>query len=290
MFSQRGRLHRALTLWMLVLIGTSGSSSVMAVAFKTQYITIPFTEADGRILQLQTMVLFPDASGRFPLAVISHGSPRHDTDRARVAPGDFLSAGRWLLNQGYAVAIPIRRGYGQSQGVWAEGFGSCQNPDYVRAGRASAQDIEAVIRYMQDQSFIDAHRIVLIGHSAGGWASIAAASDNTPGVIAVIAFAPGRGSQVPDEVCGGDALATAAGIFGTTIRVPTLWIYSDNDHFFGPKLARSIFDDFRATTHSTAEFVDGPSCGPDGHMLVRICPDAWHSVVAAFLQKVVGGH
>jgi dipeptidyl aminopeptidase/acylaminoacyl peptidase len=148
----------------MVLIGTFGFSPTMAAAFKTQYITIPFTQADGSILHLQSMVLIPDFGGRFPLAVIGHGSPRHDYDRAREAPGDFLSAGRWLLDQGYAVVIPMRRGYGQSQGVWAEGFGSCQNPDYVRAGRASAQDIEAVVKYMRDQSFIDAGRNVLIGH------------------------------------------------------------------------------------------------------------------------------
>jgi dienelactone hydrolase len=288
---QRGRLLVALTFWVPVFFGTFGSPPAVAARFTTQEMTIAFTQTDKSVLQLATLVLIPETGGRFPLAVVSHGSPRHDYDRARMAPTDLLSVGKWLIDQGYAVAIPMRRGYGLSNGQWAEGFGSCQSPDYARAGRASAQDIEAVISYMRGQSFVDASRVILIGHSAGGWGSIAAASETPPGVVAVVAFAPGRGSLAPDEVCGGgDALISAAHLFGTTTRIPTLWIYSDNDHFFSPKLARSIFDAFRATTHGTAEFVESPSCSLDGHMLLNRCPDAWHSVTAAFLGGAVGGN
>jgi hypothetical protein len=106
-------------------------------------------------------------------------------------------------------------------------------------------------------------------------------------VVTAIAFAPGRGSLATGQ-CGGDALVAAAGVFGTTVQVPSLWVYSENDQFFGPKFAMSIFDAFHATTHATAEFVHGPSCGQDGHMLLQRCPDAWHSIVATFLQKSVG--
>jgi dienelactone hydrolase len=145
-----------------------------------------------------------------------------------------------------------------------------------------------VVRYMRGQDFVDPARVVLVGHSAGAWGSIAAISDASPGVVAAVAFAPGRGSRAPDDVCGGETLAAAADVFGTTTRVPTLWIYSENDHFFGPRLARNIFDAFHATTHGAAEFVAEPSCSQDGHMLIRRCPEMWHGVVAAFLQKSVG--
>jgi pimeloyl-ACP methyl ester carboxylesterase len=83
-------------------------------------------------------------------------------------------------------------------------------------------------------------------------------------------------------------LATAAGLFGKTTHVPTLWIYSENDHYFGPKLAQDVYDAFHATTQGSAEFIEDPNCGYDGHMLIRRCPDVWHPSVAAFLQKTVG--
>jgi len=195
--------------------------------------------------------------------------------------------GQWLVSLGFAVAIPMRRGYGTSQGAWAEGFGSCAHPDYADAGRASAEDIEAVITYMRRQAYVDANRIVLIGQSAGGWGSLAVASEIPPGLVGAVLFAPGRGSLAADEVCGADALVAAAGLFGKTTHVPTLWIYSENDHYFSPKLARDLYDGFHAATDGPAEFIEEPRCSRDGHMLLFRCPDVWHTSVAAFLQKTV---
>jgi dienelactone hydrolase len=194
-----------------------------------------------------------------------------------MSPNDFFSVGKWFAELGFAVAIPMRRGYGHSFTSFAEGYGSCTNPDYVGAGRASAQDIEAVVGFMRRQPGVDPNRVVLIGHSAGGWGTLAAASENPAGLAAAIVFAPGRGSTSPGQVCGGDALAAAAGSFGAAVHVPSLWIYSENDHFFSPPLAHQIFDAFQGASRAPAEFLAEPACSEDGHMLVRRCPDLWHA-------------
>jgi dienelactone hydrolase len=270
-------------LLLMVAACTTGADHITPTQ---RFVAIPFAQADGTILHLAALEITPSPGGRFPLVVISHGSPRRDSDRPGMSPGQYEAVGQWFAERGYAVVIPMRRGYGKSEGPWSESFGSCQTPDYVRGGLGSAQDIEAVVAYMRDQSFIDPDRIVLVGHSAGAWGSIAAASANPPGVVAAIAFAPGRGSLAPDEVCGGDALVRAARSFGATTRIPTLWIYSENDHFFAPKLARDIFDAFHAGTQAKAEFIAAPSCGRDGHMLVLRCSSDWQSAVAAFLQEL----
>jgi dienelactone hydrolase len=254
-----------------------------------QYIGIPLTQPDGTMVHLVALAMVPDGTGPFPLAVISHGSPRDAAVRARMAPGTYQGVGQWLADQGYAVVIPMRRGYGQSQGQYLEGSGSCGSPDYIRSGLVSAQDIAGVIDLMRGQSFVDAKRIVLVGHSAGGWASLAAASQNPPGVVAVVVFAPGRGSTAPDEVCAPAALVGATAQLGRTDHVPTLWIASENDHFFGPALARGMFDAFHAASPAPAQFVAMPSCGRDGHELVLRCPDDWHATVAAFLRQTAGG-
>ncbi len=290
MIPHRCHVRWALALSMLVLTGAFGSPGIAAPLYRTLSMEIPFTETNGGVLRLQTLVLVPQGGGRFPLAVLSHGAPRKDSDRPTMSPADLLDVGTWLVGQGYAVAIPMRRGYGLSQGPYAEGYGSCSHPNFVRAGRSSAEDIEAVVRYMRGQSFVDADRVVLVGHSAGAWGSLAAASEDPPGVVAAVAFAPGRASRAPDEVCDGNGLVAAARVFGETTRIPVLVIDSNNDHYFSIRLAKSIFEGFSATTHATAEFVDAPGCFSDGHMLIHWCPNAWHSAVALFLQKTAGGN
>ena len=74
----------------------------------------------------------------------------------------------------------MRRGYGSSQGEWAEGYGSCSEPDYAKAGRAGANDIAAVAKYMSGQSYVSKGKWISVGHSAGAFATIALTSDAPP--------------------------------------------------------------------------------------------------------------
>src|SRR5258706_10829249 len=99
---------------------------------------------------------------------------------------------------------------------------------------------------MAHQPYVDGGRVMLIGISAGGFASITAAAQQTPGVVAVLNFAGGRGSDAPDSVCSPDVLVQAYGELGHTVRVPALLLYAQNDHFFGPALAQRFFARFTA--------------------------------------------
>ena len=144
----------------------------------------------------------------------------------------FPSVSNWLLGRGYMVALPLRRGYGQTGGPWLENFGSCSSPDYYRAGLTTAQDIRTVIDYFRGRTEVQRDRILLIGWSAGGWGSLAAASQNPPGVFAVINFAGGRGGGHPQVGnCAPRRLVDAAARYGSTARIPTLWLYAANDSF-----------------------------------------------------------
>jgi dienelactone hydrolase len=74
--------------------------------------------------------------------------------------------------------------------------------------------------------------VIVIGQSAGGWASIALSSVNPPQVKAIITFAAGRGGRVdgkPNNNCAPDRLVEATAGFGRTSRVPMLWFYIEND-------------------------------------------------------------
>src|SRR3981189_145505 len=144
---------------------------------------------------LRTRIFRPAGQGPFPLAVVSHGSPPDASRRPVMEVPTFASASNWLLQRGYMVALPLRRGYGETGGPWRENYGSCGNPDYYRAGLVPAEDIQAAIGFFRARSDVARDRILLIGWSAGGWGSLAADSQNPPGVFAVLNFAGGRGGN-----------------------------------------------------------------------------------------------
>ena len=132
---------------------------------------------------LQTRVLRPPGSGPFPLAIVSHGSPADAAQRPNMEIPTFASVSNWLLARGYMVALPLRRGYGQTGGPWLENFGSCGSPDYHRAGLTTAEDIRTVIDYFRGRTEVQRDRILLIGWSAGGRGSLAAASQVRPAYL-----------------------------------------------------------------------------------------------------------
>ena len=283
--------------FLAVLIGLMGCTQPDAPpdaqTYRVSPVRVPFPQSNGPTLQLNALVFAPNRPGRFPLAVVSHGTAPsfHAGIAASIsAPSDFYAVGAWLAQQGFAVVIPQRRGYGASEGKIADYAGSCEHPDYVRAGRATAHDIAASIRFMRNQDYVDGDRVVLVGLSTGGWGSIAAASENLPGVVGVVAFGAGHGVNSPGQVCDAPALVAAAGRFGTITTTPVLWIYANNDMHVGPDLSRDLFDAFQATTHGPTEYIRRWNCaaGVDGHLMMQVCPHYWHDTVKAFLGSAAG--
>jgi dienelactone hydrolase len=262
----------------LAALAMFASPSIGAAA--DEIVAVP-TSTD---VEMQTRVLRPAGRGPFPLAIVSHGSPTSASQRADMEVPQFPAASDWLLARGYLVVLPLRRGYGNTGGAWAETYGPCANPDFYRAGLASAQDIEAALRVFRVRPDVARDRVLLVGWSAGGWGSIAAASENPPGVFAVINFAGGRGGGQPPQVgnCAPQRLVEAAGRYGATARIPSLWLYAANDKFFAPELSRKMFD---AYVHAggKAEYVALPAFHADGH---RVFPDGralWQQPVETFL-------
>jgi dienelactone hydrolase len=203
-----------------------------------------------------------------PLVVINHGSD--ETTREAVSMPVFYWLSKWFVDRGYVVVLPQRRGHGATGGDLAEGRDTCANPDHYAAGLAAADDIEAVLRYMAEQPFINPSRMVVAGVSTGGWASLALASRNPAGVELIVNFAGGRGGHAygePNAVCGRDRLIEAAGAYARGARVPTLWIYADNDSYFDPELAGAMASAWRSGG-GRAELRVVPAHGDEGHDLV----------------------
>ncbi len=195
----------------------------------------------------------------------------------------YEAQARAFAAMGFIVVVPTRRGYGDSEGAWAEDYGPCSSPDYYGAGLESSRDIAATIAAAKALPGADANRIVLVGQSAGGWGSIAASTLDIPGVRAVVNFAGGRGSQSVDSVCNEGELVRATGRYGRASKVPQLWLYSANYHYFNPAIARRMHAAFVAAG-GKADLVEAPAWGSDGHLYFRNVAD-WAPRVRAFLEQ-----
>lgn len=244
--------------WLLALLLLSAPVS----AQETRLIPGP----DGSRLQLR---LCPaPGSGDHPLVLINHGAqPRPEIRVQLVLPGCDSEPVRWFTGQGYTVALPMRRGHGASTGEWVEGFGPCDDPDFLRVGRETARDIQAALDALLGAPGIQPAGAVVLGESAGGWGSIALAAQRPAGVAAVINVAGGRGGWAGGRArtnCAAPRLVQNVAEFGATARVPMLWLYAGNDSFFGPSLAGALFESFIAAG-GQAEMTMLPPWEQDGH-------------------------
>jgi dienelactone hydrolase len=266
------RLARRREIFLSICIGVSAWGPAIAADTdsREQVHSVPVTDARGRIVQVQTRICRPAGDAPATLVIINHGSPANSAERPKMQVGRCQTeAAQWFLSRGYVVAFPLRRGYGETGGVWAEDSGGCPNPDFVRGGLETARDIDAVVNYAAGLPFVRHEGVVVIGQSAGGWGAIAYDSAPHPKVAAFIVMAGGRGGHMhdrPNNNCRPDLLADAAGHFGKTATTPMLWIYTANDSFFAPQIARGLWHSF-TTAGGQADLHQLGAYDGDGHHL-----------------------
>jgi dienelactone hydrolase len=288
MNSKQPRFHSLLPGLALLLLTAAAAAPAMADITVSE-IRIPMTAkgmfSDARV-ELAATVYKPEGAGPFPLMLMNHGAPRSKEDFPKVK--NFFSwQARYFAQRGFVVINPVRRGYGASDGPWAENYFTCGNPDYIFAGSESAKDIRAALDYGRAQPYVDANHVVLLGQSAGGFGVLALSSQNPPGVIGTISFAGGRGSRGPDDVCNDKKLVAAFRHYASTTHVPMLWFYSENDRFFGPALARRMGRAYQdGGVDLDLEIV--PPDGDDGHNFFRGKSNlaVWAPVTEAFFRKL----
>lgn len=270
-----------------LLIGTAPAAALegteVAIPLKTRGVL------GERTVTLVATEYRPEGAGPFPAIVLSHGSPGNPAERVGYT-AKYPVASAVFVKWGFVVLNPVRRGYGKTGGAWEEGFGSCTGPFYVDAGLETAKDIKAAVAYLRERPGVDPDRLVLVGQSAGGWGSLAAATDGDLPIRGVVNFAGGRGGKqggIANNNCAPDQLVAAAGTLGKRTKAPTLWLYTANDQFFSPTLSRRMYEAYteaggRAVYHLL------PAIGNDGHALMTMPKGVplWEDKVAAFLREI----
>lgn len=259
-------------LWTLALaLGCIAASSAGALGdTRDELYSVPVVDGAGRTTLLKTRICRPSGDGPSTLVVINHGSPANADDRPKMKLGSGgHEAAQWFLERGYVVGFALRRGYGETGGGWAEDFGGCDRADYFRAGLETARDIDAVVNFATRLPFVRPERAVVVGQSAGGWGTIAYDSVPHGKVAALVVMAGGRGGHrknLPNNNCRPELLIESAGRYGATAATPMLWIYSANDSYFAPSLARGMWQAF-ARAGGKGDLEQPGPYDDDGHHL-----------------------
>ncbi|MBV8047762.1 MAG: prolyl oligopeptidase family serine peptidase [Paludibacterium sp.] len=252
MFSLRFRLVVTVLMGVLLAQGMPVAAAAMRdEVFQVEKSHTLFT------VQLSVRLFAPLGPGPFPLIVINHGKAPGKAfmqqDRA------FYFQAREFVKRGYAVLVPTREGFGSSGGHFQE-----QACNAAHTGELQADDIELSINYAKTLPYVDGSRIVVIGQSVGGLATMALGERNLPGVLGLIDMAGG----IRYDSCAGwrqgdiDAFAQ----YGAQSRAPALMIYGDNDTYWGPgpEMPKALSTAYRQAG-GRATFVDVGVFKQDSH-------------------------
>ncbi len=245
-----------------------GAQGVEGEPYRLQQWLVPSPDPETAS---RALLLRPSGEGPFPLAVIAHASTQNALRRAQMPQPEYRALAGWLVARGFAVLVPERPGHGATGGKYLEDQGGCDEADFARSGRVTADEIAVAAGLLRQQSFIRPEGAVVIGHSAGAWGALALAGEDPKAIAAIIAFAPGRGghaNDLPDRVCAPHTLTAAANEFGKKARVKVTWLVAANDSYFSPTFSRQLVDAFRAGS-GKVDFQVLPAHGSEGHWLVE---------------------
>ena len=146
---------RSLTLALLLLPALGGCAlpsaraATLETSLREEIHTVRVAQADASIV---VTTFRPGGAGPFPWIVLSHGTaPTAAANRALGCYRPLAPVREWV-QRGYAVVVPVRRGYGASGGdKFGDSYGSCARPDFRRAGEGAALDLLATVEWAKAQ-------------------------------------------------------------------------------------------------------------------------------------------
>ena len=247
----------------LTVFGTLASVSTASAentdpSINEQVVMLPVV-SNGSNLQLQTTIFKPPGTGPFPLLLMNHGKTLGAP--AQQKRQRYLAMSREFVRRGYAVVVPMRKGFAKSDGPYDDlGCNMADN------GQLQADDIEATLNALVTHAWVDKQRIVVAGESYGGLAALAFATRHYPGVKGIINFSGGL--KLNDPLCDWqESLINAVASYGAQTTVPSIWFYGENDRLFDQQLAKQLNFAYQ-TAGGSSQFIAFGKFKNDAHGMI----------------------
>ena len=229
-----------------------------------------------------------DAIKKAPYLLFSHGRAGTDQERGKFGRSSEKRNSEYFVSKGFTVILPTRIGYGVSGGPDADYSGACGNKNYLEARKVAIDQSKQVLNHVFDFSYIDRTKGIVVGQSVGGFTTIGLSAENISGLKGAINFAGGDGGdpiKSAEKPCGDYLIKDTFAKYGTSNKVPTLWLYSVNDKFWGEQLPKDWFAAFQKAG-GKGQFISLPAYKEDGHSIFRGDLNAWKNDFEKFIKEI----
>jgi dienelactone hydrolase len=230
----------------------------------------------------------PVGVGPYPLVVFNHGRA---VSEKRAAQGrsrpEHLA--RYFVAKGFVVLAPTRIGYWETYGSFdPEDSGNCSNMRVAPMSIVASDQVLASVEFAKSLPYVDTSRWIVAGQSVGGLATVATVGRNPKGLIGGINFSGGTGGnpdKTPGNPCGVAQISSYWGSIAKNSPIPMLWLYWQNDKFWGEKFPRDWYEKW-IDGGGVADFKMFPPVGDDGHAGLNTDMNTWLPVVDDYLNKL----
>ena len=248
----------------------------------------PFVE-DGQPVELEVVMFHPFGPGPYPTVMFNHGSTGDGSDPSRFTITTYSeTVAKFFVDRGWMVAFPQRRGRGQSDGLYDEGFNanrtfySCQRDVTLAGAERAIADLDAAVDWLRLRADVDTTRMLVSGASRGGVLSVVHVARRPDVYLGAVNFVGGW----LGEGCG-DYLEVNRTLFveGADFPGETLWLYGNSDSFYSVAHSRSNYDAY-TSAGGLGEFnVYTRAPGLNGHFLTND-PQLWGGDVDAYVDRL----
>lgn len=260
-----------------------------ALDLREEVLRLPVTVRDARGRSETKSIAIthfrPPGDGPFPLVVMNHGRAVADK-RAGQGRQRYEALARYFVSKGFAVFVPTRLGYGDTYGDFdPEASGGCGVSRLPAVAQAASEQVLAAVALAAEQPWVDARHWFVMGGSVGGFTSLAVAARHPPGLIGAVNFSGGHGGRPdthPGDPCGPRAISSLWQKQAATATVPTLWLYWENDRYWGAEWPVRWAEAWREGG-GQVEFHSLSAVGTDGHAGTRIDMARWVPLMETFL-------
>ena len=229
-----------------------------------------------------------DAIKKAPYLLFSHGRAGTDQERGKFGRSSEKRNSEYFVSKGFTVILPTRIGYGVSGGPDADYSGACGNKNYLEARKVAIDQSKQVLNHVFDFNYIDRTKGIVVGQSVGGFTTIGLSAENISGLKGAINFAGGDGGdpiKSAEKPCGDHLIKDTFAKYGASNKVPTLWLYSVNDKFWGEQLPKDWFVAFQKAG-GKGQFISLPAYKEDGHSIFRGDLNAWKNDFEKFIKEI----